>query len=110
MSLTSLYWNHLRDADPGAIEARLAEAPRIDPGELRPAPDAVRLLPRRAADALRALPLAVDGDRVRVAVAEDARPEEIEQLLFHLGRPVDLVRAPGPSLRSAIARAHGDSP
>ncbi|MGZ4452755.1 MAG: GspE/PulE family protein [Nocardioides sp.] len=62
-------------------------AERIDLSRVAPAPEALALLRREQARALRAVPIAVDQQGVRVAVV-DPSPEHVALVQAAIGRPV----------------------
>jgi type IV pilus assembly protein PilB len=84
--------------------ARRHGLPFIDLGETRLSPDAVEQIPLRTLQRVVAVPVALVGDRLRVAVADPANIHGIDELRVAARHPVEFVVASREDILSAIAR------
>ena len=68
------------------------------------------LVPESLAREYSALPVAVGGDRLVVAVADPTDADRLDRLAFGVGRPAAFVRALPAQLPAALDRAYPDGP
>jgi type IV pilus assembly protein PilB len=76
----------------------------IDLAETRVSPDAVEFIPLRTLQRVVAVPIALIGERLRVAVADPANIHGIDELRVAARHPVELVVASREDILSEIAR------
>ena len=97
--------------DEGVLTALLAEEHGLDPGpigELPPPTDAARaMFPREMAIQRSIAPLAIENERLVVAVSEKLPGEVTEQLAFTLGVAVEQRAALVVRVRQALAATYG---
>jgi len=97
--------------DEAVLTALLAESMQLapaPPGELPAAPDRVRsLVPPEMALERSIVPLAVENNRLVVAVAEPLPADLVDQLSFALGMAIEQRAAPAVRVRQAIGRTYG---
>ena len=92
---------------PARAYSRMPDAPPLTEEELAPEPAALALLPAAAASELGVLPLALDGPRLRVAVADLRDFETLDAARAATGRPLRPRAADPAALADAIDRAYG---
>ncbi len=99
-----------RGADPEQIARALAVQLRLPYAEppLRPAPDALALVPRAQALRLRIVPLDTRERRLAVAMADPLDVSGIDDLQFQTGRRVEPHVALGAAVDLALLEAYGD--
>ncbi len=100
--------------DPARLEDELARVAPDAPVQRHPVPalDLVARLPARLCEALMAIPLRRDPQTgtVDVAVADALDPHAADEIGFHLGAPVRVVRAPLSALEEGLARLRQPRP
>jgi type IV pilus assembly protein PilB len=84
--------------------ARRYGLPYVDLGETRASPDAIELIPLRTLQRVVAVPVALVGDRLRVAVADPANVHGIDELRVAARHPVDVAVASREDIINEIAR------
>ncbi|NIP82244.1 MAG: type II secretion system protein GspE [Gemmatimonadetes bacterium] len=97
-----------RGLDPEAVARALAHQLRLTyaPPPLDPDPEALRHLPRAQALQLRAVPLALAGRTLRVAVADPLDATTLDAIQFRTGRRVEPVVASRSAIERALMAGH----
>jgi type IV pilus assembly protein PilB len=97
-------------------EGRLAEAKArqfgfefVDLNELDVPQSVIEMVPESVARENIVVPVAVEGDRLRVAVVDPMDFNVVEKLRFILNRDVELVMAPKEAILATINRSYGQS-
>ncbi|MDX2175797.1 MAG: GspE/PulE family protein [Candidatus Sumerlaeia bacterium] len=96
--------------DEEALLEAFAESMRIPYmklGDLRPDPDLVELIPAPMAEHFRTVPIADDGDSIRVALADPLDMDTLDELRRLLQREVEPVVASQPEIDKAYNRIYG---
>jgi type IV pilus assembly protein PilB len=94
------------DAEPAHRLAQALALPLVALGSVVPSPEAVALVPPERARELCALPVAVYGDIVAVAMEDPADDEALATLRFLCARHVQPLVAGRTEVRAAIGRAY----
>ena len=79
----------------------------VDLAEIEIPPAVLKLIPSGLARLHRALPIAVSGNTLRVALADPLDPHAAEDLRFALGKDVDVVVAPAEQIDARIKEYYG---
>jgi type IV pilus assembly protein PilB len=79
----------------------------VDLGEIEIPPAVLKLIPSGLARLHRALPIALDGNTLRVALADPLDPHAAEDLRFALGKDIDVVVAPTEQIENKISDYYG---
>ena len=78
----------------------------VDLGRMVPEPDALALLPESVARSLVAIPMAIVGGQVEIAVADPSDPEVADRLRQATGQQLRLLIAPPTEIRRAIDNSY----
>jgi type IV pilus assembly protein PilB len=79
----------------------------IDLAQREIAPEILKLIPSGLARLHRALPIALSGNTLRLALADPLDPRAAEDLRFALGKDVDVVVAPTEQIEDRIKQYYG---
>jgi type IV pilus assembly protein PilB len=79
----------------------------VDLGQRDIPPDILRMIPSGLARLHRALPIAMSGNTLRLALADPLDPRAAEDLRFALGKDVDVVVAPTEQIEDRIKQYYG---
>jgi type IV pilus assembly protein PilB len=98
---------YLSESSLAVCLSKRTHLPCINVGTAEAAPEALRLVPQRAAESRGVLPLKIANGVVYVAVATPLSAEELEELGLPGGSEVVQMVAPEFRLREAIASRYG---
>jgi type IV pilus assembly protein PilB len=87
----------------------MSDLPVIRDLELLADEEAIRLVPRRVAERLVALPMRMEGDRLLVAMASPQDLYAVDELARVIGRKVQPAQAGASAIQKAILRFYGDA-
>lgn len=91
-----------------ALAAKLG-LPHWEESDLEPQPEAVERIPAAIAQEAMALPLAVHGRHLQVAVRDPTDTEALKRLEFAAGMPLEIGVAPGEALRRKLGSIETDA-
>jgi len=99
---------HCTGADVTAALAEQVGMESVDLARVQPEPDALAKVDASTAHAYCVLPLAVNGSRIRVAIADPLNTAVLEDLAFQTGLSIDGVLADQESIKAKVQEFYGD--